>query len=297
LEMLEEEEDSHYLRFVGIALVVIKKGQQYASVEEHTGWYLPAGRVDYGESFTVGAIRETEEEAGIPVRLTGIYRVEQYAMRMRIIFGAEPIDDTPLKTIPDSETLKAEWVTIEELKKKKLRHKEVLNIFKWVDDGAPLYPLGIYEGENGKEIDNKNVVSKTLHTTKVVVKKENLFLAIQKDSKIQLISQIMDGINARQHTVNATKLIAAHKLPVTLSGLYKVEHTPPQTRADPRGTITIIYSTTGAENISDLSDSLLWTESHKFSDEKERNLLLQISEGQAPHAPLDIITLEGEVYS
>lgn len=38
--------------------------------------YLPAGRVDYGESFPTGAIRETQEEAGIPVTLSGVLRIQ-----------------------------------------------------------------------------------------------------------------------------------------------------------------------------------------------------------------------------
>jgi len=290
------EEDTNYARFVGIALVVVKKNNQYASVEEHDGWYLPAGRVDYGEAFTTGGTRETLEEAGIPVRLTGIYRIEQYAMRMRVIFGAEPVDDTPLKTIPDSETLKAEWVTLPQLKQKKLRHQEVYKIFSWVDAGAPLYPIDIYEGQNGNEIDNKNVVTKVLHTSKVVIQEGNLFLGIRKDDKIELLSQIMKNSETRQHKDNATKLLSAYNIPYGISGVYKVEHQPPLTKANPNGTLTFIFSTVGTSTLIDKAP-LLWTEAQNFTNQKERTLLETIVVGKAPHAAISLVTLEGEGYS
>jgi len=292
---MEESSDKDYQRFVGIALVVVRKGPQYVSVEEHTGWYLPAGRVDYGEAFTTGAIRETEEEAGLQIRLTGIYRIEQFAMRMRIIFGAEPVDvDSTLKSIPDSETLKAEWVTLDQLKKKQLRHNEVFKIFNFVDAGAPLYPLDIYEGENGKEIDNKNVVTHILHISKVVAKKDNLFLGIKRDSAVVLLSQIMPP-NIHQHKENVSKLLLSHNIPLKISGLYKVEHKPPQTRANPQGTLALIFSTEGKTNF-EIKEPLVWTEADNFSYEKERKLLEDIRDGKASSAPISILTLEGEQY-
>lgn len=294
---MEDDEVSPYMRFVGIALVVTTRGREYVSVKEHTGWYLPAGRVDYGEAFTVGAIRETLEEAGIPVRLTGIYRIEQCAMRMRVIFGAETIDNTPLKTIPDEETLTAEWVTVESLSKLRLRSNEVMSIFKWVDNGAPLYPIDLYEGENGKEIDNKNVVTKVLHTSKIVVKQDNLFLAVVKESSIELPSRIMMNPPIRQHKENAKKLLEENKLPIEISGLYKIQHTPPQTRDNPEGTLTFIFSTTSLPSHTELPKNLQWKEAHHFTQPQEKTLLVNITEGKASHAPISILTLEGAPYS
>src|SRR5262245_12738980 len=61
------------------ALVVVRKGDQFLLVHEkkkNQPWYLPAGRVEPGESFAEAAVRETLEEAGIPIRLTGVIRVE-----------------------------------------------------------------------------------------------------------------------------------------------------------------------------------------------------------------------------
>ena len=65
------------------------------------GWWLPGGHVELNETFEQAAVRETFEEAGIHIRLIGVLRVEHgfldTAVRMRVIFLAESVDDTPPK--------------------------------------------------------------------------------------------------------------------------------------------------------------------------------------------------------
>jgi len=68
------------------------------------GFWVPGGRVEEGETIEQGAIRETKEEAGVDVRLTGILRVEyrpcksgrDHYVRMRVIYLGEPIDPNQL---------------------------------------------------------------------------------------------------------------------------------------------------------------------------------------------------------
>src|ERR1043166_6104901 len=98
-------------------LVVVRKGDRFLLVHERKHgqlWYLPAGRVEPGESFVAAAERETLEETGVPVRLTGVLRVEPPpsapAARLRVVFAAEPRDDTPPKSVADEESLGAAWV-------------------------------------------------------------------------------------------------------------------------------------------------------------------------------------------
>ena len=85
------------------------------------GWWIPGGAIDAGENFMQGAKRECLEEAGIDVDLKGILRVDYGVQgdqaRMRAIFYAEP--STPeqarsLKTVADSESVMAKWVTLDE---------------------------------------------------------------------------------------------------------------------------------------------------------------------------------------
>ncbi|KAF1329343.1 Nudix domain containing protein, partial [Globisporangium splendens] len=87
------------------ALVVChnKKYNSFLLVQEfaNSGYWLPGGRIDSGENPAEAAIRETKEEAGIDIRLTGMIKIEYHPkkdrsgsqyVRMRFIFYAEPID-------------------------------------------------------------------------------------------------------------------------------------------------------------------------------------------------------------
>jgi phosphatase NudJ len=136
------------------ALVVVRKGDRFLLVQESKygePWYLPGGRVEAGESFAAAAVRETLEEAGIPVRVTGVIRIEHTptpaGSRMRVIFLAEPTDDTPPKSEPDDESLRAAWVTLDELADYTLRGDEVAGVFTHVARGGAVFPLEMLQPE------------------------------------------------------------------------------------------------------------------------------------------------------
>lgn len=141
----------------GFSLVVVRKGHRFLAVQEAKRdclWYFPAGRVERGESYAQAAVRETLEEAGVPVILEGILRIEHSAMpsgeaRQRVFYVARPADDTPPKSHADNESIQARWVTVEELAELPLRGREVLDIFRSVLRGAPVYPMSLMcrEGE------------------------------------------------------------------------------------------------------------------------------------------------------
>ena len=138
------------------ALVVVRLGHRFLLVHERKHgqrWYLPAGRVEPGERITDAAVRETQEETGVPIVLEGVLRIEespasQGAARLRVFFVARPRDDTPPKQVPDEESLGAAWVAPGELDRYPLRGEEVREIFAYVSCGGPIYPLSLltYEG-------------------------------------------------------------------------------------------------------------------------------------------------------
>lgn len=136
------------------ALVVVRRGDQFLVVHEKKHgqlWYLPAGRVESGETMIAGAVRETLEESGVPVEIDGILRVQHTptarGARVRVIFTAKPTDDTPPLSAPNKHSLEARWVTLEELEDLPLRGKEVRDLFASVAHGESIYPLSLLGSE------------------------------------------------------------------------------------------------------------------------------------------------------
>jgi 8-oxo-dGTP pyrophosphatase MutT (NUDIX family) len=130
-------------------LVAVRLGQRFLLVRERKHgrhWYLPAGRVEPGESLIAAAERETLEESGVPIVVDGLVRVEHTPMpdaaRVRVIFSARPADDTPPKSVPDEESLGAVWASIDEIRALPLRKDEVLRICAHLARGGAVYPLG-----------------------------------------------------------------------------------------------------------------------------------------------------------
>jgi phosphatase NudJ len=142
------------LELHAFALVVVRLGRRILLVREREhggGWYMPAGRVEPGESLTDAAVRETLEEAGVPVTLDGVVRVEYTPVgnttRLRVIFTAHPSDDTPPKSVPDEHTEEARYVTLDELAGLPLRGGEVESIARYVLGGGAVYPLSTLGNE------------------------------------------------------------------------------------------------------------------------------------------------------
>lgn len=136
-------------------LIAVRRGAEWLLVREAKHgqrWYLPAGRVEPGETFVEAAHRETLEEAGIPIELTGVVRVEHTprpdgTARCRVILLASPADDTPPKQTPDSESLEADWFRLDQMPTLDLRGREVLDLFAFLATHPPIAPLSFLRPE------------------------------------------------------------------------------------------------------------------------------------------------------
>ncbi len=136
------------------ALVVVRRGQRFLLTQERkygSTWSIPGGRVEPGETLVTAAIREVHEETGVPIRVDGILRVEHSPkdsnVRMRVLFTGTPIDDTPPKTTADDESLGAAWLTLDEIRAKKLRGAELGALLESVESGRQVYPLDLLGNE------------------------------------------------------------------------------------------------------------------------------------------------------
>jgi phosphatase NudJ len=134
------------------SLVLVKRGHRFLLVHERKheqGWYLPAGRVEAGESFAMAAVRETREEAGIDVELEGILKIQHNPerSRFRVFFLARPKDDAAPKAVADEHSLEARWFTVDELRGVPLRGDEVEEWMRYVLDNPVVAPLSILSAE------------------------------------------------------------------------------------------------------------------------------------------------------
>jgi phosphatase NudJ len=132
------------------SVVLVRLGRRFLLVHERKHgqlWYLPAGRVEPGETFAVAARRETMEEAGVDVVLEGVLQVQHTPIaggtRMRVVFVARPADDRPPKSIADDESLGAAWFTLDEMADLPLRSEEVVELARDVLGGALIHPMSL----------------------------------------------------------------------------------------------------------------------------------------------------------
>lgn len=136
------------------AMAVVRLGHRFLVVRERKHgqlWYLPAGRVEPGETFVDAAVRETLEESGVPITVEGVLRVEHTpardGARMRVFVVARPTDDTPPRTVANEHSLEARWVTLDELDALPLRGVEVREVFRHVAAGGAVTPLTVLTEE------------------------------------------------------------------------------------------------------------------------------------------------------
>jgi phosphatase NudJ len=136
-----------------VVLVVVPHEGRYLVVEERDGtFYLPAGRVEPGESLMAAAVRETVEEAGTMIGLRGILGFDHEwspvappRAKLRFVFVGFPALLAPPKTQPDEHSRGARWVRKDELRQMPLRHEEVLDWIDRFERSRALLPCEAYE--------------------------------------------------------------------------------------------------------------------------------------------------------
>lgn len=139
------------------AMAVVRLGRRFLVVHERKHgelWYLPAGRVEAGETLVDAAVRETFEESGVTLVPEGVLRIEHSpspsGARVRVFVVGRPKDDTPPRATPNEHSLEARWVTLDELASLPLRDAEVREVFEYVAAGGTVYPLSLLTREGAR---------------------------------------------------------------------------------------------------------------------------------------------------
>lgn len=138
-------------------VAAVKLGTSFLLIKERKHdqrWYFPAGRVEPGEDFVAAAERETFEESGVRIRVTGLVRVEHTPThrgnRIRFLFTAEPAGDPTPKSKADHESLGAGWYTLDQIRELPLRGDDVIDLFEYLENGGAVASLSILRPEGAQ---------------------------------------------------------------------------------------------------------------------------------------------------
>ena len=140
-----ELESEEHLRTGLFAIVIVRRPRdgKFLMTQEfaQTGFWVPGGQVDPGESLREGAIREVLEEAGVTVEIKGMLEFQVRSKHwLRAVFYAEPaptpVDEQPApepKTYPCYESSGAVWVSIDQLfdKSRPLKFRSASEPTRW----------------------------------------------------------------------------------------------------------------------------------------------------------------------
>jgi len=144
---------------VTVATVVVD-GDRLLVVEESVGGNLvlnqPAGHLEPDESLVDAALRETREETGWDVRLTGFIGAYQWKAPLlpdgsggrhylRFAFAAQTVSHDPQRTL-DEGIVRALWLTPAELEAQRARHRSPL-VWQAASDflAGRRYPLDLLQ--------------------------------------------------------------------------------------------------------------------------------------------------------
>jgi 8-oxo-dGTP diphosphatase len=100
--------------------VVVRDDGRVAVVHRprYDDWSLPKGKLDTGEGFEAGALREVEEETGVRGRIVGELDPTSYVDRKGrdklVRWYRMEVDGAPLEFVPNDEVDELRWLTADE---------------------------------------------------------------------------------------------------------------------------------------------------------------------------------------
>jgi len=297
-------------KITAIALVAIQKNGKWCATHETRGWYMPAGRLDYGEGVETGAKREALEEAGIHVNLTNIVRIELlpgFYTRLRVLYTATPQDENAqLRDISqaDHEIVEAKWVEPEELNDgRPVRTNEMITLFRFLNTNPPLVPVSLMDSEDGFPIDHNNVVTSLITSGTVIL--SNISKSIYYIIKSDYIDSKYDFWHCFTFPTKKwikNTIFDTFNRKIKLQGVIKVRFLPPHSEHSHRSVahLNVVYFGTvdlsGADlfkpvHVNDLINNRT-EEGDRYLDDYSHNLFLSTLKDETIY-PLGVIAKEG----
>lgn len=222
---------------IGLVAIQNKENKKWCSTHETRGWYMPAGRVDFGEGIETGAKREALEEAGVDVDLTNLIRIDfsptKLGTRFRSIYQADLKDENQKlrdKSMADNEIIEACWVEPSELEDgRKVRTLEMVEIFQFIDrtENTRRVPASFIQSIDGSPIDHNIVKTNTIYSiTLVIFDKDFNNIAVSESEENGFIHSFMKTpvqfvTFAKQHPIMSNSKNAE------ILGLVRMRYAPP----------------------------------------------------------------------
>ena len=140
---------------VVIAGCIVRKGNKILMVKEakkkcYGQWNYPAGHMEEGEKITDAAIRETFEETGCKVKLTGVLPICSFnkpeGTRIMVKFTADIIEENI--TFDTDEILDVQWIDMDRIKsmsREELRSYDINIAHLKALEENKIFPLEIFD--------------------------------------------------------------------------------------------------------------------------------------------------------
>ncbi|HZM76719.1 MAG TPA: NUDIX domain-containing protein [Candidatus Limnocylindrales bacterium] len=114
---------------------------------DNDNWALPGGAMDLGESLPAAAVRETVEETGVQIEITGLVGIytdprhvilytsnNEVRQEFSVVFIARPLSGTPT---PSDESREVRWIAPDELATLTMDRSMRMRIDHYLAAGSP----------------------------------------------------------------------------------------------------------------------------------------------------------------
>ena len=120
---------------------------------DNGNWTMPGGAQDIGESLSQTAVRETAEETGISIKLTGVAGIytdprhvihytsnDEVRQEFTVVYRADYVSGQP---VISSETSRVEWVPLDQVDKLRMDRSQRMRL-EWAigQHGTWIDPIG-----------------------------------------------------------------------------------------------------------------------------------------------------------